>query len=493
MSRSSKAFTEIDCEVTSFTEKGLGLARGALSSGQIVSVEVFGTMPGDHVRVALLSKSAGVHGSFLREIIKPAPDRVKAPCSHFGDCGGCRWQHLSYSHQLSRKDDFVKKQFASLIRDFPDLAAAAVFHPILPAENPWQYRNKMEFSFSENASGDQFLGLVKSCGKGRVVNLEECHLTSSWFTKALGAVRQWWSNSKLEAYNMPRDKGSLRTLTVREGIRTGDRMVVLAISGNPDSPVSSNQLDSLVEILRRRIELKDKPLTVCLRLHMAVKGRPTEFIEKILYGPGYIREQLLIAKDIATEKKDITFNISPSAFFQPNTKQAEHLYAAALRLGKISKEDVVYDLYCGTGTFSLFAATVAKAVVGIELNADAVKDAQSNAKKNGLTNATFFAGDTGIILQELGTTASLPRPDIVVVDPPRPGLDDRAIEEILSIAPKTIVYISCNPISQAQNLRVLLSRGYRLTDVQPVDQFPQTVHVENIAILTRAISNEAGL
>lgn len=395
-------------------------------------------------------------------------------CIHFGTCGGCRLQDIEYSQQLAQKEKTVRDSLAPFLTD------DVVFNPIIGCDPPWEYRNKMEFSFSSDKAGNKYLGLFMQKSRGRVLNITECHLTHGWFVDGLKAVREWWEASDLQAFHPYRHTGSLRTLIMREGKRTGDRLAMLTVSGNPDFALKKTHLDALVATLRAAIEPTDPTmkLSIFLRIQQVAKGMTTNFYEILLYGPDHIREVINVLGH------SLTFRISPSAFFQPNTQQAEKLYSLALQMINIPAEGIVYDLYCGTSTLGICAAHQAKAVVGIEISPESVVDGRENIKLNGLGNITLIQGDVGKVLAERHKE-NHPLPDLVMVDPPRVGLDAKAIEHILHLKAPQLLYISCNPTTQSANLEVLMSGGYRLRAVQPVDQFPQTLHIENIAILTR--------
>jgi 23S rRNA (uracil1939-C5)-methyltransferase len=469
----------IDVTIISLNKEGFGIGYHEPQSGIEWKVEVPFTMPGDQVRVNLFRKRSGTYQSQLLEILVPSPERIKARCIHFASCGGCRWQHIPYPLQLDQKVNSIQKCFGDL------LTPSVIVHPIIPCDPPWEYRNKMEFSFSQDLSGERFLGLIKQGSKGKVLTLTECHLVKPWFIEALEAVKTWWNSSTLEAYHLHKDKGSLRTLMLREGTRSGDRMVCLTVSGNPDYALNKKQLVDFTTLLKQTISPSNGgKLSIFLRIQQIAKGTPTRFYEMLLNEPDQIRETLYISK----EDKDISpleFKISPASFFQPTTTQAEKLYSHALEMAQITKDCVVYDLFCGTGTLGICAATYAKFVVGIEISPEASLDARTNAKDNHLTNITILTGDVGIVLEQIQKEGTHPLPDVVMVDPPRAGMDEKAIKTLLSLNAKTIVYVSCNPATQALNIQELAKNGYTLISLQPVDQFPQTIHVENIALLKK--------
>lgn len=468
----------IELTISSFSKEGHGIGLFPRSDGHILTVEVPFTVPGDVVKVALIKKNRGIYKSGLKEVIYPSPDRVAPRCIHFGSCGGCLWQHLPYEKQLLIKQSQIQKLFETYIEPHVKL------HPIVACLPPWQYRNKMEFSFSNDKLSNQYLGLILQGSRGKVFNVQECHLASPWVLDALHAVQQWWQESELNAYHLGKNTGSLRTLIVREGVRTGDRLVMLTVSGNPDFALNKGHLQSFVASIRQAIEPihSDQRLSIFLRIQQIAKGHPTNFYEMVLYGPDHIKEVLNIQDQENEPPYPLMFQISPSAFFQPNTHQAERLYSRALQMIKIPRNAIVYDLYCGTGTLGICTAKQAKEVLGIELSPESVVDARENIKRNRLSNIDIRQGDVGRVLSQL-LAENLPRPDVVMVDPPRVGLDSRAIQHILEIKAPKLLYISCNPVTQSANLEGLIKGGYRLEEIQPVDQFPQTAHVENIIVL----------
>ncbi|MFT4553343.1 MAG: 23S rRNA (uracil1939-C5)-methyltransferase [Chlamydiales bacterium] len=476
MARRKKAPIEVELEIESWTKEGFGQGTYKNTHGDSYSVDVPHTIPGEKVLALLMSKRRGKYSSILKEVIKASPDRIEPKCAHFGSCGGCRWQHLPYSKQLERKADFVQREFAPLLEN-----TSVEIEPIIPCETPWKYRNKMEFSFSENGKQTKFLGLMMAGGGGKVFNLTECHLVNPWFAETVIAVKKWWEESKISAYHFRKDEGSLRVLTVREGKRSGDRLVMLTVSGNPDYALSKDSLDSFVACLREALEKEPSPpkLSIFVRIHQIKKGQPTKFYEWKLYGPEFLRETL------SMDEASLQFNVSPTSFFQPNTDQAENFYALALKMAGLSEDTTVFDLYCGTGTLGMLASGKAKRVLGIELSPESSLDARENVKDNHINNMEVITGDVGKTLTLLRAEEGFETPQLVVVDPPRVGLDEEALKNILDLSPDKILYISCNPATQAENIKVLTEEKYSLVAVRPVDQFPHTVHVENIAVLER--------
>ena len=443
----------MESTVEKFSLKGYGVAD---------DTEIAHVIPGDKILFELTRKRRLPKKGRLLEIITPSPDRVEPRCAHARTCGGCCWQQMAYEAQLKQKQERVRKAFNCQ----PD--------PIIPCDTPFGYRNKMEFTFSENRGGQRYLGLMIAQAEPYVFNLTECHLTSPWFAEVLTSIRTWWETSGIKAYYPPEDTGSLRYLTLREAKRTGQKMAILNVSGNPEFALTRPQLDSYVAAVRSVIT---DEISIFLRIHQTKKGRPTNFFEMHLSGPDHIVEELHLSEG------PLSFKISPISFFQPNTLSAEKLYDTALSM--LPKCDVVYDLFCGTGTLGMAASRHARQVIGIELSPEAVIDAEENLKRNQITNMTLHQGDVGKVITHLMSLPNFVRPDAVIVDPPRAGLDPLAMHHLKTLLPKTIVYISCNPLTQAENVAELLKVGYQLRRLQPLDQFPHTYHIENIALLER--------
>lgn len=448
----------VDLLIEDFCARGFGLAR----IGK-VDIEVANAIPGDTVRAELFRRCRRVRKGRLLELLQPSSERIPARCAHATMCGGCCWQSMDYSAQTARKQDYVLRFFHDIIHPAVEVL------PLIPCPDPWRYRNKMEFSFSMNRAGTKYLGLMIAHAEPYVFNLEHCHIAPQWMSDCVLRMRQFWEPSDLRAYHPPKDEGSLRYLTLREAVATGQKMAILNVSGNPAFALSSQHIEQFVQAMGDGIG-------IFLRVHHQKKGVPTSFTEVHLKGNDHIVEKLRLAHGT------LEFKISPSSFFQPNTLQAEKLYDAAMAMIG-TDHPVVYDLYCGTGTLGMAAAAVARQVIGIELNSEAVRDAKENAKRNNLQNIEFYSGDAGSVMTQLMAQKNFLRPDVIIVDPPRAGLDDLTIHHLITIHPKKIIYVSCNPATQAENVRRLVQAGYRLEKLQAVDQFPHTAHIENIALL----------
>ncbi len=456
-------------QIQKLSAQGAGIAMFERPQAPDAQAEVFCGVPGDDLLVSIGAKRRSVFRGTVVECMTPSPLRVTPRCLHVGSCGGCTLQQMDYGAQLKEKEERLLSLFSPLVtRDAP------LIDPIIPSA-PFGYRNKMEFSFSQNRAGEKFLGLILQSGRGHVFNLKECHLTSPYFSSVVGAVRGWWEESGLLAYHMTKDTGSLRTLTVREGTK-GSKLVMLTLSANPDYALNRKQLDSFIQAVKS-VTPEGVDVALFLRLQQIAKGSPTQFYEMHLGGPDHLMEDLEVAG------KHLRFKISPTSFFQPNSRQAEVLYRRALEMTDLHKNLTLFDLYCGTGTLGQIFAPFVKKVVGVELNPHAVFDADANKNLNGINNVELKIGDVGKIVEEMRQDPDFTPPDIVLVDPPRTGLDGRAIGQIQALSPKKIIYISCNPVTQLANIQEL--NEYKLLRLQPVDQFPHTVHLETVALLER--------
>lgn len=449
------------CFIQKFHKKGYGTGKSPDFSKPL---HVIGGVIGDELVVEIKTKQR----AFIKQITCLSPYRTAPKCSHAPSCGGCSWQQVDYLFQLEQKQQRVYELFTSLIKEeFP-------LKSILRCDQIWQYRNKMEFSFSQDRSGQQFLGLTLAGSRGYVFNLQECWLVSTWFSSVVAQVRLWWKQSGLGAYRLD-NTGSLRTLIVRQSLNTSDRLVMLTVSGSPEYALNKQQIKQFIQAILLTAS-KSERISIFLRIQQAIKGQPTQFFEMHLHGPDHMLERLNI------DGKALTFKISPTSFFQPNPRQAEKLFSSALQSIQGPKKHIL-DLYAGTATLSIVFAKIADRVTAIELNPHAVFDAKVNKELNHIENLEIICGDVGQKIQELKKTPGFIPPDLVIVDPPRTGLANKAIESLLELRPQEILYISCNPVTQASDIQLLMQKGYQLILLQPVDQFPHTVHIETIALL----------
>jgi len=429
----------LELEVEKLVHGGRGLAR---HGGYIVFLA--GGLPGDTVRAEITKPKRGFAEARVTELVRPSPDRVPDTCIHGGEpCPGAPWQGLSYDAQLVHK----KGQVDEALRRIGHLDGFAL-EEMEPALKQWRYRNKLEYSFGER-DGELALGFHARGRWDLVVDVDDCHLASSAGNKARNAIRDWAFSEGLPAYDRRSRQGVWRNLVVREGWRTGELQTRLVTSA---ASISQPPVD----------------------LHTVIEGESggTE-------GPTGV----LGAERLAEELGGLRFELSHGAFFQTNTEMAERLYAVAAEMAGLSGTERVFDLYCGIGTIGLTLASQAGEVWGLELVPAAVADAAKNAERNGIANAQFRVGSarTGVrpLLEEAG------KPDVLVIDPPRAGLSQKIIRRVLECEAKRIVYVSCNPTTLAPNAAQLVEAGYRLTQVKPVDMFPQTPHIECVALLER--------
>jgi 23S rRNA (uracil1939-C5)-methyltransferase len=378
------------------------------------------------------------------ELLRPSPDRVPDRCLHAGEpCPGAPWQGLDYEHQLETK----RGQVDDALRRIGELDGFEL-EPIEPASQRWRYRNKLEYTFGDR-EGEPVLGFHARGRWDRIVDVEDCLLASETGNEARNRVRDWAQASGLDAYDRRSREGILRNLVVREGRRTGELQTRLATSA--------------AEIPRPPVDLH----TVIVGPSGGTEG-PTGAMGK---------------ERLSEELSGLRLEISPFAFFQTNTEMAERLYGFARDYAGLSGSERVFDLYCGIGTLGLTMARDAGEVWGLEIVAEAVEDAAHNAEANGFGNARFVVANarTGIrpLLEEAG------RPDLVLIDPPRAGLSQKIVRRLIECQAPRIVYVSCNPTTLAPNAAQLADAGYRLRRVKPVDMFPQTPHIECVALLER--------
>jgi 23S rRNA (uracil1939-C5)-methyltransferase len=429
----------LEVEIESLAFGGRGIAR---AEGFVVFVE--GALPGDRVRAEVTKGKKRFAEARAVELLRPSPDRVPDRCVHGGEpCPGAPWQGLPYERQLAVKQE----QVGEALRRIGDLEGFEL-EEIVPAEEQWRYRNKLEYSFGE-ADGETALGFHARGRWDLVVDVEDCHLASEAGNAARNKVRDWARLEAIPPYDPRSRKGVLRNLIVREGRRNGQIQTRLVTSASrlPRPPVD---------------------------LHTVIEGDsggtngPTGVL-----GEEYLREELAGLK----------LEISHGAFFQTNTEMAERLYAVAAEFAGLSGSERVFDLYCGIGTIGLTMAAQAGEVWGLELVPEAIADAKRNAERNGIENAHFVAGNARTGLRDLVEKAG--KPDVVVVDPPRAGLSQKIVRRILECEAKRIVYVSCNPTTLAPNAAQLAEAGYRLRRVRPVDMFPQTPHIECVALFEK--------
>jgi len=373
-------------------------------------------------------------------------------CPHGKSCGGCQLQGLSYAEQLREK----QRRVVSLLGGFAPVS------PIIGMERPLHYRNKVHAAFSLDRNRRVVSGVYQP-GSHRVVPVDRCLIEDELADRIIVAIRGMLGSFGLKVYDERSGNGWLRHVLVRRAFATGQTMVVLVAV----SPIFRNQKPFLAELLHRFPEISTVVLNINDRFGPVVLGARS----KTLFGPGTI-------EDILCGKR---FRLSPSSFYQVNPIQTEKLYAAAARFAALTGTETVLDAYCGIGTIGLSVSEHVRQVIGVELNAEAVKDAIANAKLNGVKNAWFTEADAGAFMERMARDGN--RPDVVFMDPPRAGSDRRFLDSLLRVSPERIVYISCDPGTLRRDLDILVSGGCRVRSIQPVDMFPYTGHVETVCCL----------
>jgi 23S rRNA (uracil1939-C5)-methyltransferase len=466
---SLKKGSTLEVDIEKFADRGKSLAH---VDGQVVFVQE--AVPGDRVRIEVFRKRKKFVEAKILELLEPSDLRTTPRCRYFGTCGGCKWQHVQYEAQLEAK----RQSVAEALEHVGGFSGLDV-RPTIGSEKPYFYRNKMEFSFSadrwltpvEIGSGMEYdtsfaLGLHVPGNFYKVLDLHECHLQSSRSAEIVNAVRDFARENEWLPWDIRNHTGFLRHLVIREGERTGERMINLVTSGHDE-----DRMRLFAEFLQRQF-----PETTTLVNTVNSTVAQTSFGEAMhtVFGPGVIRDRI----------GRFTFEIAPNAFFQTNTAQAERLYEVARDAAELQADDVLFDLYCGAGTISIFMAAHVKRVVGVEVVEEAVQNAKANARTNGVDNCTFIAADMLSIVNPR-FTATHGRPDVVIVDPPRAGLHPKVVQRLARLRAKRLVYVSCNPQTQARDLQ-LLGGEYRIDTVQPVDLFPHTDHVETVVRLTHS-------
>ncbi len=462
----------VDLDIESIAFQGMALAR----KDKIVHF-VKGAVPGDKVKAKILHKKRNYIETQLEEIYEPSADRIKPECMHFGPCGGCSWQQLEYDKQLYWKKQHIIDSFERIGK-----VSVGMFKDTLPSPKTFKYRNKMEFSFGASrwlteeevhtegeVPNKHFAAGLHIPGRfDKVLDIRECLIQPEIGNSILNTVR----NKALELgclpYNTRKHNGFLRNLVIRSTKNVREIMVILVTT----TPGEDNE-KRMIDWLRDEFTAEFPEVN---ELYHAVNDKPAQVavgdITK-LKGEGFITDSIL----------DVEYRISPFSFFQTNSYQLDQFISMILETAGITYSNVVWDLYCGTGSITLPAARRAEKIIGLEVVESSIKDAKSNAELNGIDNVEFFCTDLHSKDIE-GFLDELPRPDIIIVDPPRAGMHKNLVEKIVHIAPERIVYISCNPTTQARDCE-LMSQLYNVRSVQPVDMFPHTFHVESIALLER--------
>jgi 23S rRNA (uracil1939-C5)-methyltransferase len=453
-------------KVDDYAAEGKSLAR---IDGKVVFIE--SVVPGDIVDVRLTKNKKDWAEGYPVHLHEPSPDRVEPFCIHFGVCGGCQWQMLPYNKQLQ----FKQKQVYDNLKRIGKVVLPE-FEPIIGAAEDKFYRNKLEYTFSTKeyfaeapARGEEIHlqkpGAVGFHARGffdKVVEISQCWLQDDLTNRIRNTLRQFAIENNISFYNIREHYGSLRTMQVRI-CATGEVMVNVVFGENKEGTT---------EKVLRFLQQEFPEITTLLYTINLKKNDSMHDLEPVVFsGKGYIVEKL----------EDFAFKIGPKSFFQTNTYQGERLYQVTRAFAELDGSQVLYDLYCGTGSIGIFCSKAAKKIIGVEAIDAAVQDAKANAALNGVAHAAFFTGDVIDVCND-DFFATHGRPDVIITDPPRAGMHAKLVEKILEMQAETVVYVSCNPATQARDLELLDSR-YAVTKVQPVDMFPHTHHIENVVQL----------
>ncbi|MBK8944709.1 MAG: 23S rRNA (uracil(1939)-C(5))-methyltransferase RlmD [Ignavibacteriae bacterium] len=473
----------VELKIENYAFEGKGIARINQSQLDHVSndvdkkyvIFVHNSFPGDIVNARILKLKKSYGEAKTVEVIKSSKDRIKPKCKHYGICGGCKQQDLNYEIQLKYKHEQVKDIFERLggFSEFEML-------PILGCENIFHYRNKMEFSFTpqrwltdedlknEIINDKEFaLGFHVPKVFSKVINIEECFLQSDNATEILNFTRYFFKQKNIPIFSTINYEGFLRNLVLRESFNLNQFMVNLVTSSENDELIN-NYSD----------ELKSNfPFITTIVNNINLKKSQTAFgdYEKVYFGNGLIHDKIGKFK----------FRISANSFFQTNTLQAEKLYETALDFAEFKGDEIVYDLYSGAGTIAIFISERVQKVYGFESVRSAVKDAKINCEINNVKNVESFEVDLNKSFLPILENYKIPKPEIIITDPPRAGMNAKTVNDILELEPKKIIYISCNPSTQARDIKLLCEEKYKLVKIQPVDMFPQTFHIENVALLIK--------
>lgn len=453
----------LDVDITDIAFGGRGLCR---IDGMAVFVDQ--AVPGDRVRVRMVRKKKNYGEARVLELLEASPDRVEAPCPYSGTCGGCKWQFLDYERQIEYKRRHVIESLQHIggIENVP-------VHPTLPSERVFGYRNKMEFSCSDrrwlmpdelgtpDLETDFALGLHVPGTYYKVLDTQACLLQPDLGNGILGHVRSRMKASGRPAYGLKSHEGFWRFLMLRHSV-AGDQWMVNLITSAEEQEVVAPMADELLERYPSVVSVVNN--ITARKAGIAVGER-----EILLAGEPAIRDRI----------GRFEFKISANSFFQTNTRGAKCLYDVVKNKAGLTGGETVLDLYCGTGTIAIYLSETARNVVGMEISESAVKDAQANCRLNNVSNCSFVLGDIRNALSALTE-----KPDVIIIDPPRDGMHKDVVKQVLAIAPERIVYVSCNPATLARDLAPIQER-YRICEVQPVDLFPHTWHIEAVVRLER--------
>lgn len=416
-------------------------------------------LPGEEAEVKVVKVNKNFGFGKLVEVRQASSERVEPPCDVYYKCGGCQLQHMSYARQLAMKQNQVK----NVMRKIAHMEHVPV-HPTIGMKDPWRYRNKVQIPVGDK-HGELITGFYQKRSHQIIDDMDTCVIQDDSNDRLVEAVRRIADRLGIKAYDEKQNRGVLRHIMVRTGRETNDAMIVI-VTRTEKLPHQDKLIKELTETYPH---IKSIVHNVNSQRTNVILGKKT----KVIWGETYIYDTI----------GDIRFAISAKSFYQVNPPQTKVLYDKALEYAKLGANDIVVDAYCGIGTISLFLAQQAKKVYGIEVVPEAISDAKMNAKLNGITNTEFVVGEAEKIMP--WWKAQGLRPDVIVVDPPRKGCEVEFLQAMIEMEPKRIVYVSCNPSTLARDLKILDEGGYETKEVQPVDMFPQTNHVETITLLQR--------
>jgi 23S rRNA (uracil1939-C5)-methyltransferase len=475
----------VEFQIEKYAFEGKGIAK--VSKNELLGLNeengneknyvvfVVGSYPGDKVNARLLKIKNSYAEALVMEILTPSSERVIARCKFFGTCGGCKQQDLNYDAQAKYKQQQVEEIFHKL-GGFSDFE----IEPIIPSQNVFHYRNKMEFSFSEKRwltkeeiskegilDKDFSLGLHIPKIYDKVLDVDECFLQSEVSNKILNFTRDFFKKRNTSIYSTKTHTGYLRNLVIKQASLTNDLMVNLVTSEEKDELVNE-----YCDELRKEIP---QVTTLINNINKKFAAVAVGDYEKVIYGSGFIYDEIGKHK----------FRISANSFFQTNTLQAEKLYQTALDFVELKGNEIVYDLYSGAGTITIFISDKAKKVYAFEAVESAIADAKVNADLNNILNVKFFAADLYKSFLPIVEKYNIPKPDVIIIDPPRSGMHPITVDDVIKLFPNKIVYVSCNPATQVRDIKLMVEAGYKLFKIRPVDMFPHTFHIENVAMLTK--------
>jgi len=438
-------------------------------------VFVHGCYPGDKVTAQLRKIKNSYAEARAIEIISPSKHRVEPRCKFFGTCGGCKQQDLNYQTQLKYKEELVKETFEHIggLTDYK-------FENIIPSENDFFYRNKMEFSFSDKrwltkdeigadeiVDKDFALGLHIPRIFDKVLDIDECFLQSELSNKILNFTRKFFKGKNTSVYSTKTHGGYLRHLVIRQSQKTDDLMVNLVTSSEDDELMN----EYTTELLKAVPQIT----TIINNINLKKASVSIGDYEKVYCGTGFIYDKI----------GNYKFRVSANSFFQTNTLQAENLYKTAMEFAELKSDEIIYDLYSGAGSIAIFVSDKAEKVYGFESVKPALKDADKNAKINSIDNVEFIEANLYISFLPIVEKKKIPNPDVVIIDPPRSGMHKTTVDDVIQLNPDKIVYVSCNPATQSRDIKIMVEAGYKLRKMKPVDMFPHTYHIENVALLIK--------